>query len=279
MEEKTVLPAGGPEREFHAVANLFPLMQGAAFEELVADIKKNGQREPILCDGEGRILDGRNRYRACRRAGVEPRFVTWDGEGSPTEVALSLNLRRRHLNESQRAMVAARWAALEEQQHRGRPLKKRANLPSFPPGKLAGQAAVTFNVSTRLVTAAIKVAREGSTGLITAVDENVLSVSTAALLAGLPREEQEQLLAGGPDQVARKARELRGAAKPTAPAEERRFGVMVPGEIEARGDTAVLLWVARDNLNAAVEALQVRGFRYAEPGARGGPLEERERNL
>ena len=67
MKENTALPAGGPEREFHAVANLFPLMQGAAFEELVADIKKNGQREPILCDAEGRILDGRNRYRAGRR--------------------------------------------------------------------------------------------------------------------------------------------------------------------------------------------------------------------
>ena len=108
------MPAGGPEREFHAVANLFPLLRGAAFEELVADIKKNGQREPILCDAEGRILDGRNRYRACRTAGIEPRFVTWDGEGTAAEVALSLNLRRRHLGESQRAMVAARWVVMME---------------------------------------------------------------------------------------------------------------------------------------------------------------------
>ena len=114
MKENTVLPAGGPEREFHAVANLFPLMQGAAFEELVADIKKNGQREPILCDAEGRILDGRNRYRACRAAGVEPRFVTWDGVGTAAEVALSANLRRRHLGESQRALLAARWVLMME---------------------------------------------------------------------------------------------------------------------------------------------------------------------
>ncbi|MBI3696107.1 MAG: ParB N-terminal domain-containing protein, partial [Acidobacteria bacterium] len=63
------------EKEFHAVAELFPLMRGTAFEELVADIKNNGLREAILCDAEGRILDGRNRYRACLEAGVEPRFV------------------------------------------------------------------------------------------------------------------------------------------------------------------------------------------------------------
>ena len=47
------------------------------------------------------MLDGRNRLRACRAAGVEPRFETWDGQGSALELVVSLNLRRRHLNESQ----------------------------------------------------------------------------------------------------------------------------------------------------------------------------------
>ena len=126
---------------------------------------------------------------------------------------------------------------------------------------------------------AIKIARQGSEGLIAAVDSDALSVSAAALLAGLPREEQEQLLASGPEDVAPKARELRGGAKQVAPSEERRFGVLIPGEPEARADAAVLLWVARDSLNAAVEALQARGFRYAEPGAQGGLLEERDQNL
>ena len=78
--------------------------------------------------------------------------------------------------------------------------------------------------------------------------------------------------------MARKARELRGGAKAAAPAEERRFGVMVPGAMEARGDAAVLLWVARDSLNAAVEALRARGFRYAEPGGQGGLLEAGDGN-
>src|SRR6185369_12681111 len=99
--------AGG--REFHPVADLFPLLEGAAFEELVADIRKNGLREPILCDAHDRIVDGRNRYRACLAAGVEPRFEQAPEEGAAlTEMALSRNLRRRHLDESQRALVAAR---------------------------------------------------------------------------------------------------------------------------------------------------------------------------
>ena len=81
-------------RQFHPVADLFPLLTGEAFHQLAADIKKNGLREPILLDPEGRIIDGRNRYRACNQAGVEPRFVQWEGEGTLPEVALSLNLHR-----------------------------------------------------------------------------------------------------------------------------------------------------------------------------------------
>jgi len=127
-------------REVHAVAELFPMLRGRAFEELAADIKKNGLREPILLDAEGRIVDGRNRYRACLAAGVEPRFVEWEGEGELAELALSLNLRRRHLNESQRALVAAKLAKLMEKEALKRKSRLVANL------RPARRASPTFAV-------------------------------------------------------------------------------------------------------------------------------------
>ena len=60
-------------------------------------------------------------YRASRssssqlgKAGVEPKFQEWNGKGSLVAFVVSLNLHRRHLNESQRALVAARIANLGE---------------------------------------------------------------------------------------------------------------------------------------------------------------------
>ena len=80
---------------FHPAASIFPLVQGDEFQALVADLKGHGQREPITLQQDGSILDGRNRYRACVRLGIEPRFRTWNGKGSPLEFVLSLNLHRR----------------------------------------------------------------------------------------------------------------------------------------------------------------------------------------
>jgi ParB-like chromosome segregation protein Spo0J len=57
---------------FHPLAELFPLLEGEAFADLVEDIRANGLLPTVLY--EDKILDGRNRYRACQQAGVAPRF-------------------------------------------------------------------------------------------------------------------------------------------------------------------------------------------------------------
>jgi hypothetical protein len=101
---------GGPAFSFHPVAEMFPLIEGAEFEQLVEDIREHKQREPALCvpgdGGELLIVDGRNRKRACDVVGVPLKFELWDGRGSLAALACSLNLRRRHLTQTQRAAAA-----------------------------------------------------------------------------------------------------------------------------------------------------------------------------
>ncbi|MFF2746442.1 ParB N-terminal domain-containing protein [Kitasatospora sp. NPDC058048] len=86
-------------------------------EELLAlaeDIKANGQFHPVMLDGSGRVLDGRNRLKACEIAGVEPKFASYDGP-DPDAFALSVNIRRRNLTKGQIAMVAAKSCSTAEQ--------------------------------------------------------------------------------------------------------------------------------------------------------------------
>ena len=82
--------------QFHELSSIFPLLEGDEFEQLKADIARNGLRDPITLY-RGKILDGRNRYRACRDLGIKPRFQECDGDDSPLDLILSRNLHRRHL--------------------------------------------------------------------------------------------------------------------------------------------------------------------------------------
>lgn len=95
--------------KYHPLCEMFPLMEGREFDDLVADIKRSGLREPILTISEGNetfILDGRNRFRACEVAGVKPRFEEYKG-ACPEAFVFSRNITRRHLTKKERALLLA----------------------------------------------------------------------------------------------------------------------------------------------------------------------------
>ncbi len=100
--------------ELHPLCVFFPRLDGEEFAALVDDVRRNGLRQPIVLHG-GMILDGGNRYRACLKAGVEPKFIEHDGS-SVVQFVLSANLHRRHLTPGQRTAIVASaqdWATAQ----------------------------------------------------------------------------------------------------------------------------------------------------------------------
>jgi hypothetical protein len=61
------------EYEVHPAADLFPMMSDAELDVLGEDMLQNAQRKEIVLY-KGKILDGRNRYRACLLKGINPKF-------------------------------------------------------------------------------------------------------------------------------------------------------------------------------------------------------------
>ncbi|NBX66832.1 MAG: hypothetical protein EBQ96_07545 [Proteobacteria bacterium] len=159
--------------ETHPYAEIFPFMADAELQELANDIKKTGQRETIKVL-DGKILDGRNRYKACLIAKVEPRFEDIK-VNNPFEYVVSLNLHRRHLKENQRAWIAANICAMQIcTQH---------------------DASKAMNVSKRSVASASSVLSKGTPELQAAVCQGNIPISVAESIANLDAERQRSILA------------------------------------------------------------------------------------
>jgi len=142
--------------EAHEYANAFPMATDGEIEQMAADIRARGLLNPIITL-DGKILDGRNRERACELADVTPDYEVYRGT-DPLGDVVAWNLHRRQLSTSQRAEVARTLKPMYEEQARERQRAAggdhtavRANLPEAVKGKAIDQAAAAVGVSGRTV--------------------------------------------------------------------------------------------------------------------------------
>ena len=174
--------------EFHPVADIFPLLQGEEFEELKSDISTNGLIESIWLHPDGRIVDGRNRWRACTETNTNAHFQTWKGQGSLVRFVISLNIRRRHLDSSQRAAVAVDVLPMLEDEAReryketvGRPEKSSQKIDTISDhnnGRATQQAAELFYTNRQYVSEA-KALKKESPELFEQVKNGNLTIPNA----------------------------------------------------------------------------------------------------
>ena len=127
-------------RDRHPLSAAFPDMDHEDFDDLVASIKAHGQREPITLY-QDKILDGWHRYRACLRLGISPITTEFKGD-DPVAFVIDLNLKRRHLTPSQKALAIVTCSTWQQS---GRPKTVPRGTPGMT-GMIVGIYRLRFRV-------------------------------------------------------------------------------------------------------------------------------------
>jgi len=281
--------------EFHEIANIFPLIRGDEFVELKADIKANGLIEKIWLY-EDKILDGRNRYRACQEVGEQPVMQQYAGD-NPVGFVISLNACRRHLNPSQKATASVKALPMFEAEAKKRQVRSAANRAgnNLVPASLreqenrkeseaSEQAAKATGASARYVQEAKKILKESPDDFdaindgTTTIQKVKAKIKTAARIADIASQEKEIVETALPV-TARKYHVIsidppwpyEGGSKTSFDPDGRRVANPYPEmSIEAikeialpvNDDAILWLWTTHKFLPDSFEILKAWGFDY-----------------
>ena len=161
--------------ERHPLSAAFPDMDPEEFQDLLSSIKIHGQREPITLF-ENKILDGWHRYQACQKLEISPATYEFDGE-DPVSYVIDLNLNRRHLSPSQKALAVVScnsWRGV------GKPvIPPRGGINCRQDDISATDMAKRAGVGTRTIERAKQVVNTGDQETIEKVRKGAISLSQA----------------------------------------------------------------------------------------------------
>lgn len=187
----------------HPLAEIFPDLVGGAYLPLATDIARRRVFDPVLLY-EGMLLDGRARARAAAEAGQDCPALVLRPDADPIAILVSRNLARRHLDESQRAMVAARLASARQGDRTD--LRPDADLVQIC---TKSKAASLLSVGPRSVASARTVLQEGVPELARRVERGSVAVSVAAEIARAAPAEQARILDFPRREILLAARQIR----------------------------------------------------------------------
>lgn len=210
--------------KYHEYANIYRMLPEPELYKLAEDIKAKGQLLPIT-SYEGQILDGRNRYKACEIAGVDPRIEEYAGD-DPLGLVASLNDHRRHDTENERAMVGARMANLKA--HRPK-LTSSMEMVNEQPAISIERAAELSGSTPASIKRAKPIVQSGIPELQDMVDSGEVSIRAGSEVAKLPKEDQRKAVSGGADGVKKAAKK---AISNTPPKPKRKSTIPNEADIE-----------------------------------------------
>jgi ParB-like chromosome segregation protein Spo0J len=183
----------------HPLCMILPAMSGSDYQGLVADIKLHGLIRPITTY-QGKILDGRHRFLACKETKTAPRYEEYIGTDPASFVASSCM--HRSLNEAQRALIAVGFLAYEREQAKARQAlnlehntSKVENLPpSMDSGKSRDKAGQKMNVSGRSVSNTEKLMQSATPEVVEKIRSGDMAINEAQKIVRLNPQVQRQIV-------------------------------------------------------------------------------------
>jgi hypothetical protein len=139
------------QKQIHINEEYYDLVPRPLKEErqlLKESIILHGQREPIVINSKGEVLDGHTRFEICQELGLEPKFVVKNFADKYQEKSyvIGANLERRQLSKYQKFELVYNQYLIEKQQaiHR----RYRGTLP--PKGRVSEIIGKSIGMSSYL---------------------------------------------------------------------------------------------------------------------------------
>jgi len=190
----------------HPLSAAWPDMDGAEFDAMCADMAKLGydQKQQVWLY-EGKVLDGWHRLRAAVTTNKVPTFDTFKGDTEQAELfVIRRNLNRRHLDTSQRGLMAGRFAkGSHGGDRRGQVSLRTIDKES----KTIGELAENFKVSEQTVRRGKAVDEHGDDDLQDAVMQKEIALTDAAAIVAEPKPKQRRAVKAVKSGAAKTAKE------------------------------------------------------------------------
>ena len=106
-------PEQDPPEQGYPVSELAEAFRGPTpleYKTLKDDIELNGQQVPIAFK-DGKIVDGRQRKRACIELGITPRYEELPDDIDPARFLMAMHRKYRNLSKNDLALAASQLSA------------------------------------------------------------------------------------------------------------------------------------------------------------------------
>jgi hypothetical protein len=106
-------------------------LSNSEYQSLKTSLKEDGLHYPIVINSKGEILDGHHRYKICKELNIIPikyEIKYFNNTIEEKRFVIDINLKRRQLNDFQKAELAYKLEDIYKEQARLRQLSKLKNV-------------------------------------------------------------------------------------------------------------------------------------------------------